>query len=180
MARTEPMLGFNTDGSDNTSPQYGFEEFRFTSSVATGGSLTINGGSVALDIQDDFQNITTVLNNRTSLGQNFINGVSLPEVKKYSGNIVYVDNRPPITRSSSQKEDIKIIFNSNKKSYFETNLNVVLTLTILILKVTITRFFSNQTILFRQKLQGCNRSRIRSNSSVIISSKRVQRSFLET
>ena len=102
--------GFNTDGSDNTSPQYGFEEFRFTSSVATGGSLTINGGSVALDIQDDFQGITTVLNNRTYyLGQNFINGVSLPEVKKYSGNIVYVDNRPPITRSSSQKEDIKII-----------------------------------------------------------------------
>ena len=33
--------GFNTDGSDNTSPQYGFEEFRFTSSVATEGHLQL-------------------------------------------------------------------------------------------------------------------------------------------
>jgi DUF2075 family protein len=32
-----------------------------------------------------------------------------PEVKKYSGNIIYVDNRPSITRSSNQKEDIKVI-----------------------------------------------------------------------
>ena len=116
--RTEPMFGFNTDGSDNTSPQYGFEEFRFTSSVATGGSLTINGGSVALDIQDDFQNITTVLNNRTYyLGQNFINGVSLPEVKKYSGNIV------PMLTIDHQLRDLHLkgrhkdhLRNSNKKS----------------------------------------------------------------
>ena len=38
-----------------------------------------------------------------------IDGVSNPEVTKYSGNIIYVDNRPAITRSSNQKEDIKVI-----------------------------------------------------------------------
>jgi hypothetical protein len=43
------------------------------------------------------------------LGQEFTNGIGNPEVKKYSGNIIYVDNRPSITRSSTQKEDIKII-----------------------------------------------------------------------
>jgi hypothetical protein len=35
--------------------------------------------------------------------------LSNPEVKKYSGSIIYVDNRPSITRSSNQKEDIKVI-----------------------------------------------------------------------
>ena len=43
------------------------------------------------------------------MGQDFTDGVAQPEVKKYSGNIVYVDNRPSVTRSSSQKEDVKII-----------------------------------------------------------------------
>ena len=43
------------------------------------------------------------------LGQEFTNGVANAEVKKYSGNIIYVDNRPSITRSTNQKEDIKVI-----------------------------------------------------------------------
>ena len=42
-------------------------------------------------------------------GQTFTSGVANPEVKKHSGNIIYVDNRPSITRSSNQKEDIKVI-----------------------------------------------------------------------
>ena len=48
-------------------------------------------------------------NNCQGLGQSFINGISSPEVKKYSGNVIYVDNRPAITRSQNQKEDIKVI-----------------------------------------------------------------------
>ena len=54
--------------------------------------------------------ISTIINNRTYyLGQSFTQGVSNPEVKKYSGNIIYVDNRPSITRSANQREDIKVI-----------------------------------------------------------------------
>ena len=50
------------------------------------------------------------INNRTYyLGQSFTDGLSNPEVKKYSGNIIYLDNRPAIKRSSNQKEDIKVI-----------------------------------------------------------------------
>jgi hypothetical protein len=104
------LVGFNTDGSAKTNPTYGFSLNRFTSNVSTGGTTTIVGTSDSLEIDTNFTGISTVINNRTYyLGQSFESGVSNPEVKKYSGNIIYVDNRPSITRSSNQKEDIKVI-----------------------------------------------------------------------
>ena len=107
--------GFNTDGTKNTDPTYGFTMERFTADTGSGGSFNIIGGSATLAIQTTFGSsanpgINTVINSRTyNLGQSFIKGVSQPEVKKYSGNIIYVDNRPSITRSTNQKEDIKVI-----------------------------------------------------------------------
>ena len=102
--------GFNSDGSLNSDPVYGFKAQRFTSSLLTGGSLSITGGSVNLGIDTGFTGVSTVINNRTYyLGQNFTSGVAQPEVEKYSGNTIFVDNRPSVTRSSSQKEDVKII-----------------------------------------------------------------------
>jgi hypothetical protein len=44
-----------------------------------------------------------------SLGTQFTNGVASPEINKGSGDIVYLDNRPAISRNSRQKEDVKII-----------------------------------------------------------------------
>ncbi len=102
--------GFNTDGSQNTNPTYGFQLQQFTASPGSGGSLNIFGGSVTLGIDTNFSGVSTSINSRTYyLGQTFTNGVSSPEVKKYSGNLIYVDNRPSITRSVNQKEDIKVI-----------------------------------------------------------------------
>lgn len=105
------LAGFSTVGTAQTNPSYGFDLTEFTSSPGTGGSLTISGGSIGnLTIDSTFTGISTVINNRTYyLGQTFSNGVSSPEVKRHSGNIIYVDNRPAITRSSNQKEDIKVI-----------------------------------------------------------------------
>lgn len=104
------LVGFNTDGTQNLTPTYGFKLNRFTSFPNTGGSLNIQGGNITLGIDTNFTGISTVINSRTYyLGQSFTNGVSNPEVKKYSGNIIYVDNRPSITRSLNQKEDIKVI-----------------------------------------------------------------------
>ena len=104
------LSGFNTVGTAQTQPIYGFDLTEFTASPATGGSVSIVGGSVNLSISTDFSGISTVINNRTYyLGQTFTNGISEPEVKRHSGNIIYVDNRPSITRSSNQKEDIKVI-----------------------------------------------------------------------
>jgi hypothetical protein len=102
--------GFNTNGTQNTSPIYGFQLNRFTANPNGGGSIGIIGGSTTLSIQTSFTGVSTVINSRTYyLGQSFTQGVSQPEVEKYSGNIIYVDNRPSITRSINQKEDIKVI-----------------------------------------------------------------------
>jgi len=44
-----------------------------------------------------------------NLGVNFANGLASPEINKNSGELVYLDNRPLISRNIRQKEDIKII-----------------------------------------------------------------------
>jgi len=109
------LVGFNTDGSLKTDPTYGYSLHAFTSVPATGGSVNIASNEGTLGIDTNFgttgdPGISTVINNRTYyLGQSFTQGVSNPEVKKYSGNIIYVDNRPSITRSANQREDIKVI-----------------------------------------------------------------------
>ena len=104
------FAGFSTVGVAITNPSFGFNLNRFTGSPDTGGNLSITGGSINLNIDENFTGLSTVINNRTYyLGQTFASGVSTPEVKQFSGNIIYTDNRPAITRSSNQKEDIKII-----------------------------------------------------------------------
>jgi len=104
------FAGFTTVGVAVTNPTFGFNLNRFTGSPGTGGDLTLSGGSINLNIETNFTGLSTVINNRTYyLGQTFASGVSAPEVQQFSGNIIYTDNRPAITRSSNQKEDIKII-----------------------------------------------------------------------
>ena len=104
------LAGFNTVGTAQTNPQYGYELTRFSTSISGNGSFSIVGTTAGLSISTTFSGLSTTLNNRTYyLGQSFTNGLSNPEVKKYSGDIIYIDNRPAITRSSNQKEDIKII-----------------------------------------------------------------------
>ena len=89
----------------NFVPEFGYNLIRFSSS---GG--TINGVSNNLPIDTAFTGFTTTINSMTyNLGQYFTNGLSNPEVKKYSGEMIYIDNRPSITRSLNQKEDIKVI-----------------------------------------------------------------------
>jgi len=43
------------------------------------------------------------------LGVTFTGGLSNPEINTKSGEIIYIDNRPLVTRDIRQKEDIKII-----------------------------------------------------------------------
>ena len=104
------MAGFTTVGAATTTPIYGFNADRFTADVSSGGSVNITGGSISLGINTSFDGLSTSINNKTYyLGQTFTSGLSNPEVKKYSGNMLYIDHRPAITRSSNQKEDIKVI-----------------------------------------------------------------------
>ena len=105
------MAGFNTVGTAQTTPTWGFNQNLFTSAPSGEGSLTIvpsTGSNLA--INTSFSGVSTSINNRTYyLGQDFDQGISGPEVKRYSGDIIYVDNRPSIVRSVNQKEDIKVI-----------------------------------------------------------------------
>lgn len=71
--------------------------------------VTTSGFSGSIDI--DFSGSTT---NPTgskiiSLGAQFTYGLSSPEINKGSGDIIYLDNRPLVSRNSRQKEDVKVI-----------------------------------------------------------------------
>ena len=64
----------------------------FNKAIAAAGNS--EAGTVFYSESTEFVELAVVLN---------------PEVKKYSGNMLYIDHRPAITRSSNQKEDIKVI-----------------------------------------------------------------------
>lgn len=98
------QVGFRTDGTINSNPSYGLGIVEFNSQD------TISFETTSGSVDENFSGDTLVINNNTYyLGQNFQNGLSNPEVEYYSGEIIYVDNRPSISRSLNQKEDIKII-----------------------------------------------------------------------
>jgi len=57
-----------------------------------------------------FSGITTTVNNSiVNLGVTFTNGLANPEINKKTGDVIYIDNRPLVSRNVRQKEDIKII-----------------------------------------------------------------------
>ena len=92
----------------------GYKINQFTSSPFSGGSLLINGssmnGTTPLSIDSGFSGVSTVIYNRTyQLGMTFNAGIASAEYNKRSGEVIYIDNRSAIPRSSSQKEDIKIV-----------------------------------------------------------------------
>lgn len=105
------IAGFSTVGTAQTNPTYGYTLRSFTGSPTAGGNRNITPTTgLTLTIDNTFNDNKTTINNRTYyLGMDFVTGVASPEVKQHSGNIIYVDNRPSITRSSNQKEDIKVI-----------------------------------------------------------------------
>lgn len=83
----------------------------FTSSPATGGSLAIvNSSGSSLNIDTSFSGSTLTLNSQDyELGITFSSGISTSEYTPGTGEVIYIDNRQPITRSLNQKEDVKII-----------------------------------------------------------------------
>ena len=103
-----------TNDSTGNKPTFGYKLNRFTATPATGGSTNIvvatTGGTETLSIDTGFTGVSTTVNNRTYyFGQTYNSGLANPEIKKYSGNIVYIDQRPEVTRATNQREDIKII-----------------------------------------------------------------------
>ena len=103
-----------TDNSTGTKPVYGYKLNKFTAAPGTGGNtniiVTTTSGTETLALDTNFTGVSTTVNARTYyFGQTYNSGLANPEIKKYSGNIIYVDQRPEVTRATNQREDIKII-----------------------------------------------------------------------
>jgi hypothetical protein len=71
------------------------------------GQLSGFSGSIDLNFSGISTNPTG--NKVINLGAVFTNGMAAPEINKGSGDVIYLDNRPLISRNSRQKEDVKII-----------------------------------------------------------------------
>ena len=87
----------------------GAQEYAFESSTSTSDTISFtSGGSGTIDSTFN-DNKLTVGNKVIDLGVTFTKGLANPEINKKTGDIIYIDNRPLVTRDSRQKEDIKII-----------------------------------------------------------------------
>ena len=97
----------------STQSVYGYELRNFVGVVTaiTGATHIIPGQSVDnLEVDTTFSAESITVGQRSeSLGHAFVNGVANSEVKKFSGEIIYIDNRAPVTRTAAQKEEVKIV-----------------------------------------------------------------------
>jgi len=76
----------------------------------TGGSITTVDGFSG-SVNNNYSGITTnpTGNKNINLGVQFNSGIAESEINKGSGDVIYIDNRPLVSRNSRQKEDVKII-----------------------------------------------------------------------
>jgi len=68
-----------------------------------------SGSTLTVDTNFDNQNSINTGSKIIELGQTFNDGIAPPDFNRHSGEVIYIDNRAPITRSSSQKEEVKIV-----------------------------------------------------------------------
>lgn len=73
---------------------------------SSGGPITPFAGSVDTTLNSNKVNVGGKV---IDLGVTFTAGLANPEINKKTGDIIYIDNRPLVTRDIRQKEDIKII-----------------------------------------------------------------------
>jgi len=92
----------------STLSTYGYKLNSFVGSGTTINCSTVSGTPLIVDTSFGGDNIQ-VGGKVIQLGQTFSSGISNPDIKKYYGEIIYIDNRAPITRSASQKEELKIV-----------------------------------------------------------------------
>ena len=85
-----------------------FRQFDFVGTANTIQCTTVTGSALIPDINFNTSSVT-IGGKIIELGQTFSSGKANADVEKYSGDIIYIDNRAPITRSSSQKEEVKIV-----------------------------------------------------------------------
>ena len=76
--------------------------------------LTGDGNTETIYLQEQVPGIiasSTFVNLNTGTSGITINTVTNPEIANHSGDVLYIDNKRPITRDAEQVETIKVIFN---------------------------------------------------------------------
>ena len=73
--------------------------------VPFSGSNAVTGGTSGVTATPD----TAATGTGSFFGVAFTTGYASPEIKKNSGNIIYVENRKAVNRSTDQTEDIKLV-----------------------------------------------------------------------
>ena len=104
-------LVFNQTTGDQTDYTGITTESRVLAFESSADKIIAPTSGFSASVDQNFSGISTnpTGNKVISLGVNFENGLANPEINKGSGDVIYLDNRPTITRNSRQKEDIKII-----------------------------------------------------------------------
>jgi hypothetical protein len=104
-------LYFNQTSLDQTDYVGVTTEAKVLPFESSANNIVAPGSGFQGSVDTNFTGISTnpTGNKLISLGVNFTNGLASPEINKGSGEIIYLDNRPTITRNSRQKEDVKII-----------------------------------------------------------------------
>jgi hypothetical protein len=100
-------FGNQTDQTDYNTVSADSNVYDFQSN---GGNIVSENGTFTASVDITLNsNKVTVGNKVIDLGVTFTAGLANPEINKKTGDIIYIDNRPLVTRDIRQKEDIKII-----------------------------------------------------------------------
>jgi hypothetical protein len=100
-------FGNSLDQTDYNPVSSNSKVLSFSSSGESISSPSFTGASI--DTLSFNSNKVTVGGKVIDLGVTFTSGLANPEINKKTGDIIYIDNRPLVTRDIRQKEDIKII-----------------------------------------------------------------------
>ena len=100
-------FGNGTDQTDYNAVSADSNVYDFQSN---GGNIVSQNGTFTASIDTTVNNNKVTVGNKViDLGVTFTAGLANPEINKKTGDIIYIDNRPLVTRDIRQKEDIKII-----------------------------------------------------------------------
>ncbi|MGV2389700.1 MAG UNVERIFIED_CONTAM: hypothetical protein LVR29_19890 [Microcystis novacekii LVE1205-3] len=111
-------LYFNGGNGSTYQDFVGVSSFFNTSGTSSGSAidfvsdsnLQVTGDGFVASIDTTFSdNKVTISNRIINLGVQFTDGLAKPQINNKSGEIIYIDNRPTVSRSLRQKEDVKII-----------------------------------------------------------------------
>lgn len=104
-------LYFNKDTLDQTDYSGISTSSKVLDFESSTNSVTGSTSGFTASIDRNFVGVSTnpTGNKLINLGVVFNKGLASPEINKNSGEIIYLDNRPLISRNNRQKEDIKII-----------------------------------------------------------------------